>query len=591
MRTTKEDVKLFQERISTSKKSAEQWAQDSGAKRFIKEYEGEYGLITHTRNGKVRVPPINEVFAYVQTDIASTFNRDPYFEVNPEAGTVKGAKLWESILNYYWRKLKQKDEIEFEIIDKDLVGFAWHKTGSDAEGKLYSRFVSWEDILWNIGSKNPPYDCQWMAHKIVRPLNEIKKRFPNAKNLEGSTTTEIDDDTYKKISYKDDIKFCVLYELWDLQSRQIYLIAEQLKDKFLDDPKPWPEFVTGFQDVFNRYWDFAIPKKPRPMSAIAPWEPQLLEEIVLMAQAVNHGKRWNRQAFVKNGTIDENALDKYERGDDGAIIVYNGDTADIKFADFGPLPTDFYLLMDRLQATRRSINGQPEFVRGAVTKTGSRTIGELQLMNEGNKGIQGRKIDRLETHCENIAYAMMKNLKANFDFEETVRITGDTPQDVIDILKDNFDPVTKTIKFTPQEIEGQYDVSIKSGSTLPMDKQTKMQILEVVGQVLAQIAATGLSSNLIIAWIEEMLEGFDIKSLKEAFKLDVLQAQKQKEEEAAQEQPEQEKIKMESAKREAQALQIAADTEITEQEAALGPKGRALLEAFKKNAMKGKEKE
>lgn len=579
------DVSLWQDRISVAKKSQENWEQESGAKRFTQEYKGKYDLVFFANNKQIPIPPINEVFSYVQSDIATTFNRDPYITVNAKAGTVKGAALWEVIINYYWRHLKTKEEFEYEIIDKDLIGYAWHKVGTDSEGKLYSNWVPWKDVLWNIGSKRPPNDCDWMAHKIVWPLSKIKEVYPAAKGMEGSPNPDIDDETYKKSSYKDDIQVGVMWEIQDKKTRQIYLIAENLKDRYLTPARPWPDYQKNFSLLM--YWDFAIPGSPRPMSAIAPWEAQILEEMVLMAQAINHAKRWNRQLFVKGGTVDDNALDKFVRGDDGAVITVNGnmDDASFKFADFGQLPTDFYMLMDRLQAIKRNINGQPEFAKGGVTKTGTRTIGELQLMQQGNQSRQGRKIDRLETHCENIAQQMMCALKANFDFQEVVQITGEEPEEIIEALGENFDPINQSVKFTPQEIDGEYDVEIKSGSTLPLDKQTKMQVLEIVGQIIAQTTATGLASNLVVAWLGEMLDGYDIKSLKEAYELDLEQAEQAKQEQAEQQSVEDQKIQAESAKREAQAMKVVADTEITNQEAQLGPVGRAQVERLKKDPL------
>jgi len=581
------EVSLWHERISIAKKDQERWNEDSGAKRFIKEYEGDYGIVFHSRNKKVPIPPINEVFSYVQSDIATTFNRDPYLSVNPKAGTVKGAKLWEAILNYYWRHLKTKEEIEYEIIEKDLVGYGWHKVGKTSDGKLYSNYLCYKDVLWNVGSKRPPVDSSWMAHRIVLPLNEIKRLYPAAKGMEGSPNPEIDEDTYKKSPYKDDIKVGVLWEIWDKEKKEIILIAENLRDRFITPKKPWPDYQDMFP--FCMYWDFAIPQKSRPMSAIAPWEKQILEEMVIMGSAINHAKRWNRQLFIKGGSIDENALDKFERGDDGAIITVNAnmDDSSFKFADFGQLPTDFYMLMDRLQAIKRNINGQPEFSKGGVTKTGTRTIGELQLMQQGNQSRQSRKIDRLETHCENIANQMMMNLKGNFDFDEVVRITGDAPENLIEILGNNYDPVTQSVKFTPQEIEGDYDVEIKSGSTLPLDKQTKMQILEIVGEVIAKSAAMGATSNLVIAWLEEMLDGFDIKSLKEAYEKD-LKAQEEAQQQAEEQTSiEDQKVAAETMKRQAQAQKVQAETEIVMQDAALGPQGRTMMERLKKPQSNG----
>ncbi len=567
------EVSKWQDRISVAKKEQERWSQDSGAKRFIKEYKGDYGIVFHTRNKKVPIPPINDVFAYVQSDIASTYNRDPYITVNAKAGTTKGAAFWEVILNYYWRVLKNKEELEYEIIDKDLVGHGWHKVGYTAtsvgigdslkieDESLYSSYISWKDVLFNVGSKRPPVDCQWMAQRLVLPLEEVKKKYKNAKTLEGIQTPDIDQDTYKKSLYKDDIKVAILWEIWDAQEREVCLIAEGLKDKYLKPKNPWPEYLKEFP--FLMYWDFVMPDSPYPMSAIAPWEPQLLEKMVLMGSAINHSKRWNRQAFVKNGTLDDNSLDKYERGDDGAIITYNGDTADIKFADFGQLPTDFYLLMDRLDAQARSLNGQPEFNRGGSTKTQTRTVGELNLIAAGAKGREDRKIDRLETHLENIARHMMFNLKGNLDFGTSVKVTGDTPQEVIQALGQNYDPVTQSLNFTPEDIKGEYDVDIKAGSTLPMDKQNRTQVLETILQTVAQATAQGPMSPFLNELIQEILRDYDIKGLQQAYDMEVQKVQQQQQEQAGQQSIQDQKTGAEAMKRHAQAQQIAVDTQLS----------------------------
>lgn len=590
--TESEEVNRWHQRISIAKKVHEDWVQESGAKRFCDEYKGDFknsGVTFYRRGAKVPVPPINEVFAYVQSDVATTYNRDPYLTVNPKAGTVKAAKLWEVWINYEWRRLRVKEEMELEIIDKDLVGYAFHKVGSTVDSvgsgetlkilneRLYSTRVDWRDVFWNIGSRRPPYDCQWMAQRIVRPLDDIKAKYPNAASLKGSQHPDLDDDTYKKSNYKDDIEVGVFYEIWDARTKQKYLVADGLKDNYLDAPKPFPDYINEFP--FFMYWDFAVPGSPRPMSAIAPWEAQILEEMVLLAQAINHAKRWNRQLFIRGGTIDENALDKFERGDDGAIITVNGSLEEgaFKFADFGQLPTDFYLLMDRLQAIKRNINGQPEFLRGGVTKTGTRTQGELMMMQEGAKGRTDRKVDRLETHCENIARHMMAHMKGNFDFEQVVKVTGETPQEVLDVLGDHYDPMTKSVKFSTEDILGEFDVEVKAGSTLPMDKQTRVKLLEMVLPVVAQASGKGPLPPLLFTLVKEILDNLEIKSLQEAYEVEQEQARKIAQEQAGRQDTDDIKTAAEAKKRDAQAQQIHAETEITMQDAAMGPLGRAFV--------------
>lgn len=583
----------WQQRLAIAKKAHEEWVQESGAKRFCEEYRGDFkgtGVSFYRRGAKIPVPPINEVFAYVQSDVATTYNRDPYITVNPKAGTVKAAKLWEVWINAEWRRLSVKEEMELEIIDKDLVGYSFHKVGHTVNSvgsgetlkivdeKLYSTRVDWRDVFWNVGARRPPYDCQWMAQRIVRPLEDVKAKYPNAATLKGSKHPDLDEDSYKNATYKDDIEVAVFFEIWDARSRQILLVAEELKDLYLDAPRPSPDYIDEYPLLM--YWDFAVPGSPRPMSAIAPWEAQILEEMVLLAQAVNHAKRWNRQLFIKGGTIDENALDKFERGDDGAIITVSGslEEGSFKFADFGQLPTDFYLLMDRLQAIKRNINGQPEFIRGGVTKTGTRTQGELMMMEAGAKGRTDRRVDRLETHCENIARHMMAHMKANFDFEQVVTVTGDTPKEVIEALGDNYDPITRSVKFSAQEIKGEYDVEVKAGSTLPMDKATRVRLLETVLPVVAQASGKGPLPPLLFTLVKEILDNLEIKSLEEAYEVEQEEARKIAQEEAGRQDGDDIKTAAEAKKRDAQATQIQAETEITMQEAALGPLGRTFME-------------
>lgn len=572
-KTPQENVKLWQERVSIARQSNEDWARNSGANRFVDEYNGKFNIFFNGLKGQIPVPPINEIFAYVQSDLATTYNRDPYISVNPKAGTVEGAKLWEVIINYYWRHLKTKEEVEPELIDKDLVGYGFHKVGWEVESEganeelrivkegLYSARVDWKDIVWNFGAKYPPKDCLWMAQRIVKPLQYVKAKYPAASKLDGVQNPDVDKTAYDNATFKDDIKVAVLWEVWDAMSRQVYLIAEGLNDKFLAPPRPWPDYMSEFP--FLMYWDFYAPGKPRPMSAIAPWEAQVLEKMFLLASAINHSKRWNRQVLIRKGSMSDGDLDKFERGDDGAILDYTGSgnlNENLKIFDWGELPVDFYLLMDRLSAIERDVNGQPEFERGGVTKTSTRTEGELQLIQRGAKGRSDRRVDRFETHLENIARHTMMHLKANFDFEETIRITGETPQEVIEALGDHFDPVTRTVKYTPADIEGDYEVEVKAGSTLPLNRETKVQIIQSILQTVGSIQEQGVSP-LLRALISELLEEFDMKVLKEAFDQEQQSDDQDAQQQAASAQAADMKNKSQAAKNIASADKIGAEAD------------------------------
>jgi hypothetical protein len=586
----KKKTNLWHERISVAKKYQKDCADRNRWETFINEYKGKFELYF---KDNIPVPAINDVYSYVQSDIANTNFRDPYITVNPKRetitnpGTIRGAALREAWINYKWRELKSKQELELEIMDKDLVGHAWHKVGMHVQSVgsgdtlrimdagLYSMRVSWRDIFFNIGSLRPPIDCVWMAQRIVRPLMDMKELYPQvALKLKGVQHPYLEKSDYQKATFKDDIEVGISYEIWDAREKLIYMIAEGLPDDYLEDPKPWPEYMDEFP--FLMYWDLAIPDEAYPMSAIAPWEKQVLEKMVVLGQAVQHVKRWNRQLLVTQGTINPEALDKFEKGYDGAIIEVTGQ-GDInqraRFMDFGQLPPDFYAIIDRFDQIARVTNGQPEIDKGGVTKTQTRTVGELNLIKEGAKSRTDRKIDRFETHQENIARQMMAHFEGNFDtqMDELVKVTGETPENIIQAFGDHYDETTGTIRFTPEDIKGEYDIEVKAGSTLPIDKATRSQILETFMEtVLPLVAQMGLNP-LVAETTKEYLKEYDMPGLSLALD-QMLEAKAQSEEAESQAaQMEQAKTASETEKRTAQAHGIDVDTALKQQEHEMKP--------------------
>jgi len=405
-----------------------------------------------------------------------------------------------------------------------------------------------------------------MAQRIVKPLKYIKAKYPKAKDLKGIASPEIDKSQFEKAMFKDDISVGVIWEVWDGQTKERFLIAEGLNDDYLDDPRPWPDYMDEYPFLY--YFDFIAPGEPRPMSAIAPWEPQVHEEMVLMAAAVNHHKRWNRQAVIKTGFLDPSELDKLERGDDCGYLIANGTGSvqdNVYQFDWGSMPVDYYMLIDRLKSIRNDVSGQAEFMRGGVTKTTTRTEGELQLMAQGAKGRVDRRIDRFETHLENIARHMMYHLKANFDFENAVFITGIPEEGIMEILGDRVDPVTRKVTFTSKEIEGDYDVEVKAGSTMPLNRENKIQLLQTVMQTLGAVNQ-GNTGPFLRTIIKELLDEFDLKSLQIAEDEELKNQAEQAQAKAQEGDAMAIKARTQGAKNAMQANKISADTQKIEME-------------------------
>lgn len=568
-----QQVKRWHDRISVSKRWRDQITEENNWERYYDELKGKYDVVL----GNTQVPPIGEMFAYKDASLANLYYRDPYIAVNPKKNaTILASYILEAGVNHLWGELKLKRDIELELTDGIFVGHAWNKVGSNTktsgsgdqlkivEDAIYANRVSWRDMFMNVGTKQPPKDCLWLAQRIYRPTDDVKKDYGRrASKLGGSTHPSIDEKYKRNILYKEDFNFSAIYEIWDARERKIFLVADELMDKYLEEPKPWPDFLDEYPYQFLSFHE--IPDEPYPQSDVAPWEAQVKEKIKVFTMMLNHIKRWNRQMVVKKGTMNAQELDKFEKGMDGAILQAstNGDIQSaFRMLDFGTLPPDIYMVLDRIDAVINMTRGMPQFAQGGITRTSTRTEGELQLMKGGADARMDRKQDRLENHCASIARHLVMQMKANFDLPFIAKITGKEPPEIIQAFKDQgiFDQSSMSIKFTKENIQGDFDVSIKAGSTLPLDKMTRDHILDQVMQQGAQLASVPSIPPFLAEIIKERLRDYEIKGIEMAFDQQqqaAAQADAQKGQAA---QAQTQKVQAEGQKREAQAQNVQVDT-------------------------------
>lgn len=570
-----QQVQKWQDRISVSRRWRDQVSQENNWENLLDEIKGKYDVVL----GNISVPPINEMFAYKDASLANLYYKDPFLSVNAKKdATILSSYVLEAGLNHLWTELKLKDDVELEITDGLFVGHAWNKVGNSTKtsgsgdllqlnrDSLYANRVSWRDMYMNVGCKNPPKDNIWLAHRIYRPTEDVKKDYPNvAKRITGSSYPSVDIKYMKNILFKEDFNYTAIYEVWDAHERKIYTLADEVNDRWLEDPRPWPEYLKEFPFQFLSFHN--IPDEPYPQSDVAPWEPQVKEKIKLFTMMLNFAKRWNRQMLMKKGTMGLQEIDKFEKGIEGSVLMAStsGDIqAATKMLDWGSMPPDFFMLVDRLDALIDRIRGQSQFQQGGVTKTATRTSSELELIKGGADARSDRKQDRIETHCENIARQLLMQMKNNFDVPYIAKITGKEPPEIIQAFKDQgiYDPASQTIKFKKEDIQGDFDVSVKAGSTLPLDKGTRDKILNNVYQMSIPLAQAPSVPPFIAEIIKELLKDYEIKGLEVAFDEQQKAADQQQESQQQQSDINDQKTMAETAKRNAQAQNVQIDTMI-----------------------------
>lgn len=568
-----QQVQKLHDRISVSKRWRDQVSSKHNWDNYLDELKGQYDVVL----GNTQVPPIGEMFAYKDTMLANLYYKDPYITVNAKKdATILSAYILEAGVNHLWKELKLKGDIELQITDALFVGHAWNKVGNNTktsgsgdllqiiEDSIYANRVSWRDMFMNVGCKNPPKDNIWLAQRIYRPTDDVKKDYPKlAKRLSGSTYPSIDVKYMKNILYKEDFNYTAIYEVWDAHERKIYTIADEVNDRFLEDPRDWPDYLEEFPFQFLSFHN--IPDEPYPQSDVAPWEPQVKEKIKLFTMCLNFAKRWNRQMLIKVGTMSLQDMDKFEKGIEGSILLAKT-TGDIQTAirmlDWGSMPPDFFILLDRIDALIDRTRGQTAFQQGGVSRTSTRTEGELQLMKGGADARTDRKQDRVESHCGNIARQLIMQMKNNFDVPFYAKVTGKEPPEIIQAFQTQgiFDPRSQTIKFDKSAIEGEFDVGVKAGSSLPLDKGTRDTILNKVYEMSVPLASAPSIPPFLAEIVKELLKDYEIQGLEQAFDQQQQATQQKSQAMQAQADVQTQKVQAETLKRNAQAQNVQVDT-------------------------------
>ena len=544
--TPLEQVDRWRNRIKDAKAYREQVGKNQEWERFQQEYIGKYDVGPLGQN--MTIIPINLVFAFVHTEIPRLYFRDPYIAVNPKGmGHIKNAKILEVVINYLIQELNVKNELFKCLLDTLLIGHGWLKygysgtfgkmvTAEDVKGQgkntqsldeinefvkseeIFVLHVPFEDIVFDPTAKDPPYDCHWIAHRIVKPLKSVKDSdlYKNTETLSANFKNKDGD-------IKTDIQFCELWEIHDKDSNTIKVVTDGVEDFLRDEANPYEIEGLPFSMLkFN-----IVPGKPYPLSDIALIEPQIMENIKLRSMQLNHLKRWNRQVFIEEGVINEENLGKYKNGTDGAIIkVEPGAISGNKFMvpQYPTMQAEIFQIESLIQMDMDTIIGQTQTDRGGKAETRTRTLGEVQIQQSGSLTRSERRKDAMEDFVGEVCRKIIQLVKQFQLTPKYASLTQDIDQGMMkEALPDRMSG--PGLFYTKKDIQGEFDIDVKAGSTIPLSKENRLKALV---EIMTLGPAIGIQPGgpVAIEVGKEILNELNLKGIQKAFQ-DQEQQQKQ----------------------------------------------------------------
>lgn len=534
----KSEVKAWLRTLTSTETWRDGIAEKSGWKRYVDEYKNEWGHLQ--KSVSIPIIPINLIYAYVKTEIARLYFRDPWITVNPKRVEDLGAaQIAEQIINYTWGELSLKNEIKLTLLESLLVGHSYIKVGYAAEfgtvesqpkepvkrgpGRppakakdietsefvkaehVFAYHVPYKEVLFDPSAEFPaPHTARWMAHKIVKPLRAIKESgiYDHVDDLKPGSQQDDPNQPYEtsdssKEALAKDVKTATLYEIYDLDNMRIVTVSPGCP-YFLNQIK-YPEWLNGgfpfIQLAFN-----PVPGEVFPMSDVAAQEGLSIEMTKVIAMWINHLKRHSaRQILIEPDLFSEQEESKFKDAIDGAVIHANGPIADKYFLPQYPaIQADAYQIYNEVYKIYQVVAGQTPADQGGQARVPTRTLGELRLQLMGGHARAEEKVDVLEDFIEEVARKLLGIMQKKYDLPKIARIVGpkSVQEKIVGMLpkRPTAQPQLPNGQANPlfaqqfttefsfswnrQDILGDMDVGVVAGSTVPMDRESQLQILE-----------------------------------------------------------------------------------------------------------------
>lgn len=547
----RKELAKWKARITYTKQYTEQATKTRGLDRFIKYFRGNYEESVNLTGVVMTV--VNEVFAYVKTCVSSLYFRDPYLTINPVRKTdIIPAIVQEQAINSDWRKLKVKRQAKRCIEEAKLVGRSWIKIGYNADiyeyesnvedevdqfvgnESLFAVRVPYDRILYDHEAMDPPYDCRWICHFYAKDTELLRQKY-GIPEIKSTVNYEYAKDLKARLD-KTDTEKSIVYEIWDKDSGRKLVYTDGYDEDFLENSEPeedgsiGPYKIKGFPFYMLKFNSENGEKDNFPLSSVEIIEPQILEKIKLRSIQLSHLKRWNRQVFIKKGALKQEEKDKFEKNIDGSIIEVDGEPGtSVMPSTYPPLSADIYNVAGQIDMDRDRISGQSQLDQGGSIASKTRTLGELNQIQQSTSNRRMEETDNIEEFCEAIAIGLIGLQRQFYDVEQYATITGEIPRQFLEQLQELGIFDGQSITFNKEMIQCDYDLDVKIGSTQPLDKNERMQRIMTMIKYGPSIGMTPTSYAGLEAG-REMFKEMELKAVEQAYEKDIqeLMAAKEK---------------------------------------------------------------
>jgi hypothetical protein len=490
-----EDLSFWKDQIQKAKQYQDHKGRLKKWERYRKWYRNEY---------PPDVVSVNRIFATGRALVPQLYFKAPTIVVRPrKPGFERMAKILESVDAWLIDHIGFKQQIKMLILDSYIVNIGVGKIGyhtistelptpSDETTEALADFLGapvrelsdelvrrrwsyhdyvkpdspWflrvrpQDILVPWGFVDE-HETPWVAFRIVRPLEDVKHDpvYHNVSRLQPNVrpqlelTATISPNLHGQLQGQE---FVELFEIWDKRDGKVRVLSMD-HDKWLRNEEHnmdivgAPCVVLRFNPDGEDFWG---------VSDVEQIHKQQLELNENRTHEIETKRLANVKGIVDTNVIPEEELQKLEKGKPGPLVRSQGSPA-AAFAEWKlNVPADLYRIDEIIDKDFREIIGFSRNQSGEF-EVSRRTATEAQIVREA---FLLRADERRDMVADLIAETFRDKIHPlifqNWSAERVIQVTA----------------LGGWVKFTGEQIRGDYDVVVIPDSVLPLSKKQEQQM-------------------------------------------------------------------------------------------------------------------
>jgi len=426
---------------------------------------------------------VNQTFAMIKTMLNTIYSKNPYVYITPaynDDQSFFAAQIIEPHLNRMWAQDQRMKRMMRRVsLDTLLRGKGYIRSGYSIEqlgDVVFKDSIITERVsplhFWIDPEAESVYDAYYTIRRVILPWVDVKKLYPK-RDLSPAARYELrPQDKTQSVDFgvewhnnpnlDDDMARAVIYEIHDHLSRRIYVIAEGC-DKFLSNRED-PYNIGG--SLIDELCFNEIPETPFAVSDVEIMEGQQLELNRLRTMMLQHVRRFQRKYVTTKDNFTEDQKKDLESTEDGVVVECQDPAQIIPLKD-APLSGDTHMYEARIMSDITQSSGVNPWMKGDAMGP-RKSAFEAQQMAGGQNLRASEKPAIMEDFASRVAEKQIKIMQQFMD------------SPIMDNIP--FNPLGVPVNqgglkaFSREDIQGEFKVEVKQGSTQLPNKAVEQQM-------------------------------------------------------------------------------------------------------------------